>query len=209
MNLYWRSRNLLRAGVLLVLFAVAGALMGRRTLSLLLAAHATSIRWRYVFVMLLAAVCVMSLSSPVRSIDLSDTGPLAKARRTHLLAGFAIGLLVCAASGLVADPDAWLGDVRAYVFWFGCALASAAALGDSMAWLVPVASLAPLILWGESTAPTPTWNWANAAVAAPVSWIVAAGALVAGIGAYWIGAELRAYRARPARAASHAASAAK
>lgn len=67
--------------------------------------------------------------------------------------------------------------VRSLLLWFGLALVSVRLFGNQLGWIIPLASVFPLIWFGPAW-----WDWTAAHPASLHSWTLAALSLCAGLG---------------------------
>jgi hypothetical protein len=112
--------------------------------------------------------------------DVGDTGPLRRAQALHLIAFGLLGALVSSLAGLAAGPGAWLGDARAFGFWYGASLFCGALAGPSLSWVLPAATIAPIIVFDGNVDDPEPWNWALAHPMEPTSYALPVATLCAG-----------------------------
>ena len=180
MRLYLRSRHVVAVIVSMAVLAAGSALGGGKLLTLVASGEPVSMPYRYVLTLFVAAVAVASLDTPIPQSDQGDTGPLRRMRRGHLLALLIVAVAFSAiAEQFTAHGEPWEA-VRSCLCWYGLALLSGALLRESLAWVIPVAMMFPLVWWGTATGNPATWNWATAPATEPISWWVAVASLTLG-----------------------------
>lgn len=180
-TLYLRSRHVLVALLVMAALGTVSALAGGRLLTLLAEDDGSVMPYRYVLTMLMAALAVASLASPVPQTDMGDTGPLARARAVHLGGLLVAGVALCGLAETAADSGQAWETMRSYVFWYGLALVSGALSREALAWMLPTVALFPLVWWGSATGTPEAWNWATAPADRWLSWGMSIAALAAGL----------------------------
>jgi hypothetical protein len=149
-------------------------------MSLLQGEEVRSMPWRLLGLMACAAVAGASLASPVPVTDAGDTGPLRRAQGVHLATFALLGGLMTGLAGLAVGPDGWLADARAFAFWYGTSLLCGALVGPGLSWVLPAATLVPVVVFDGSLDDPQPWNWALADPLEPVSYVLPIAALCAG-----------------------------
>lgn len=112
-----------------------------------------------------AIVAVGSLHSAMQSAERMATRRLHQYRTRQLVAIFILCASVIASARLYTNLPL-LTPMRAYVAWFGLALISGSALSWRQCWVLPIASLFPLIYYGRDGNGHPRW-WDISAAGAP------------------------------------------
>jgi hypothetical protein len=152
--------------------AALAALAGGRVLSALQGEEIKSIPWRFGCLMGVACLAGASLAGQTPKTDLGDTGPLRRAQGVHMAVFGVFGAAVVSLAGLAAEDGAWLSGIRAFGFWYGTSLLCGALIGPALSWVLPAATVAPVIaLDGDLANPQP-WNWALAHPWQPTSYIL-------------------------------------
>jgi hypothetical protein len=149
-------------------------------MSLLQGEQVKSIPWRFVALMACAAVAGASLASPAPVADMGDVGPLRRAQAVHMVAFGLLGACASGLAGLAAGPGLWLGDVRAFGFWYGASLLCGAVVGPGLSWVLPAATIAPVIVFDGNVEDPQPWNWALANPMEPASYGLPVATLCAG-----------------------------
>ncbi|MFI9249421.1 hypothetical protein [Streptomyces sp. NPDC053069] len=104
-------------------------------------------------------------------------------RYFRLLGAYVLALTVVASlcsfavQGLAAGAHTGVSFVRSMLIWFGLARVSARVIGWNLAWVLPVASVFPLIWLSDGA----WWDWTAAPAADPVGWGTAAVSLSLGV----------------------------
>ncbi len=180
-SLYLRSRRAGSALAVMCVLGVGNILVGGRAINVLSSGDPVSMPYRYVLVMLSAVTAVASTASPMIRSDRADTGPLHAMRWAHLVVSLGVLLALAMVAESFADGGSPLAAARAAFFWFGAALISMGVARASLAWVLPIALLVPLIRWGYPGGEPAAWNWAQASAAEPVAWGIAAACFALGL----------------------------
>ncbi|MCL2850087.1 MAG: hypothetical protein FWE61_08605 [Micrococcales bacterium] len=179
-KLYLRSRHVGVAVAVMAGLAAIAVAVGGRLFTVVSSAEPVTMPYRHALVMFCAVVAVASLESPVPGTDRADTGPLRSARRAHLLALLVVTVVLSAMSEAFAAVGTPAQAIRASLCWYGLALVSATVVRAAFAWVLPMVALFLLVWWGNAGGGPAVWNWATAAAAEPVSWVVAVASLALG-----------------------------
>lgn len=117
----------------------------------------------------------------MRDLELTAAGILHKSMWWHLAVGLGLALLVGAGAEYAATgPEAAIRYIRSMLAWMGLALLSGRLLGWAMAWLIPVASIFPLVYYGDRQ----WWDWTTSPAYAFATWFASLGCLLVGVVAF-------------------------
>jgi hypothetical protein len=165
--------------------AAVEALTGSWAVSLPAAHGAVTVPFRRELPIATAALIAGSLNSAMRSLAETGARTLRRFELVHLLAVAVVGIVLTGITewAMSSPSEAWLA-IRALLIWAGLAVVSGRVLGWLMSWLLPVATVFPLIYYGQdSVGDDGWWNWtAKPAEYAPC-WLLAATSVVVAAGA--------------------------
>ncbi|MFF5333639.1 hypothetical protein [Streptomyces sp. NPDC013181] len=139
--------------------------------------HSTGIPFRRELPLLSAVFLTAALGGDMATHEESGTSR-AHGVRTGYLAGLTV--IACGVSFVVEAVAVGSGGgavyLRSVLIWFGLALVSVRIFGSQLGWVVPLASVFPLIWWGPAW-----WDWTTTRSVDPFSWGLAALAVSLGL----------------------------
>lgn len=163
-------------GILILQIAAAG-----RQASLPSALGSPIVPYQGVLPVVLACLVVTGLSSSCQELEESAGGALRRAENIQLAGST---LMTAAALAATAETGSAAVLARSFLIWTGLALLAGRILEPTLAWVLPIGTLFPLIYFGWDAMNRPRWwNWLDQPVTHLSSWALAVGALALGMAA--------------------------
>lgn len=171
--LFLRAHGLVAALTFILLVLMAQILVGTRVMEL--PDTAIAVQYRSVLPLLGAVTCVAVLESKMRSAEIyAARGMLAwRAGLACLLfsvySSFALSVAIFSGQPILAG----MVYVRSGLIWLTLGLLSALLFTERFAWVLPIASLVPVLYIDRFRRGTPaTWNWCALPWGRPGPWLV-------------------------------------
>ncbi|WP_266604346.1 hypothetical protein [Streptomyces sp. NBC_01214] len=184
---YLQAHDTVRLSAVLIVLAMCNAAFGWIHIALPSAqapGGMVSVPFRKEVPVIFASLAVGSLSSHMDSFERSASAALGRARWIHPGAAIlAVTLLVAVSELLASSPGQAAVFIRAVLLWAGMALVSGSLLEWKLAWVLPVASIFPVVYYGRGpSGEVRWWDWTSLPASDPVCWGLAALSLGVGFG---------------------------
>jgi hypothetical protein len=202
--LYARIHHLPSAVLCLLGLSVADGLFGTAQLMIPSTTGVVSVPFRRELPIAFAVIAVGSLHSSMASFETTATQNLARRERVHLVAAIILAAaMIWLAEAVVTDPLRAVVYARSVVIWSGLALISGRLFGRTAAWILPVATIFPIVYYGRDNQNISRWwDWTWQPPEHMPSWMISVASVLIGYSAFTLTAWRRsrlAIRSKPQR----------
>lgn len=148
----------------------------------------TVVPFRHFIPIVLAAIVVGGLHSPMNEMQATATSTLRRYEVVYLVgATAAAAILIGGAEALATSPASAMLVIRGSLIWTGLALLSGRLFGWLMSWILPLITVFPLVYYGlDGLGETRWWNWTGQPAGDVACWSIAAASMSAGAVAFFL-----------------------
>lgn len=194
-QLYVAAHRIRSAAAVMLGLSLVVVLLGGILVPLPNAAGAMGVPFRRFLPLAFAVTAVGSLASPFAAFEEASTSSLPRFERFHTVLATGVACTCVAVAEMLGGHDVGhsISALRSVLVWTGLALLSSRLFGRSLVWILPAASIVPLVYFGLDANGLPTrLNWTALPAGDITAWWLAALSVSTGT----IGVAMTAWRIR-------------
>lgn len=182
--LYARAHHVLGYAIGLAVLGLVDVLVGSRQIALPMSG--ASIAFVREIPSAYAALAVGTFATAMADFERSAAQRAARVRLAHLALAIVATTVVQGVVELAAESSgSAIIAMRSVLIWQGLALISARLMGETLCWVLPLASILPLTYFQQaSDGSNRWWAWPSQSSTSLACWLLAAASLTIGISAF-------------------------